>query len=78
MRRIGGPPPDSFWGTGVAHLFLDNYTGGDYPFEDTGQDVVATDEYKVLQRSHVADRNHLVLAFLRRSRPAPNSSMFKS
>jgi hypothetical protein len=40
--------------------------------------VVASDEYKVMQRSHVADRNHFVLAFLRRSRPAPNSSMSKS
>ena len=43
-----------------------------------GQDVVAADQYQIMQRSHIADRDHGVLAFLKKFRPASNSSMSRS
>ena len=48
------------------------------PLEDAGQDVVAADEHQIMQRPHVADRDHRGLAFLKNSRPASNSSTSRS
>src|SRR5262249_23727598 len=77
-RRIGGPQPDGFRGPRVDHLSLDDDASRDDPIEEARQDVVAADEHQIMQRAHVAGRDHQGLAYLKSSRPARDSSMSRS